>query len=458
MLNPREILQALAAKEIDFVGFQQQQQNLTRYYLAQLQTLASQDYAQLYAQITALPTPGAIPTSELAQANPDWAILFTEHFAHHQAAQHWASQQLAGNPTFAVDGAQILPPTGILPPVAAIQIAQFENRHTITGHYRKQTHWEILTPSELRFDPYSEHQFSLQEVNLRRWRLELETLQHYMRTTASSPSYQANLSEYLPDVLSNNYPLTTAPIATLSSASVLPAVGQASTKTSPTTACEKTNFPPVVLLDGSLIISFAERWHQDQRQAFLDPLLQLLDTAAATRIPVVGYVGSSYACDLLVMLRKLASANGHLAPTAQTPAITDDQDLLASTTASEHLCDAYLFRHLTWGSRSIFLRCARAGILQDCGPHREGLGFLYLKTNQGLPARLEIPYWVYEQGLLDYVVNIVLSETVVGLGHPYALTAVQQAANISPTERATFYQLLQHFAAQQQSTLKLTPH
>jgi hypothetical protein len=54
---------------------------------------------------------------------------------------------------------------------------------------------------------------------------------------------------------------------------------------------------------------------------------------------------------------------------------------------------------------------------------------------------------VYEQGLLDYVINIVLSEVIVGLGHPYALSVAQRAANISTTERETFYQLLRQFTA-----------
>jgi NurA domain len=480
MLNPGEILQALAAKAVDFTDFQQQQRDLTATYQAQLSRLRQQNPSLLRAQLAALSMPGAIPSLELQQANDDWSVLFSENFPHHQAAQTWAAQQLAQHATFAVDGAQIMPPPGVLPPVAAIQIAQFENPHTTTGKYRKQTHWEVLTPSELRFDPYSEHLFSRQEINLRRWRLELETLQQYMLATAAarqappfakkqSPSNLSNPSNHQSDPQSKG--LFERQFESQFETQFDPQL-ETQFESQPTHHADSTSLPPVLLLDGSLIISFAERWHQDQRQAFLEPLISLLDTANATRIPLVGYVGTSYACDLLVMLRKLAGATGpndRYDRFSSNLAISDDWAMETTTTAtstayetptystnadpnsanvySEHFCDAYLFKHLSWGSRSIFFRCARAGILQDCQQHRDGVGFVYLKINQGLPARLEIPYWVYEQGLLDYVINIVLSEVIVGLGHPYALSVAQRAANISTTERETFYQLLRQFTA-----------
>src|SRR5947208_2139400 len=48
------------------------------------------------------------------------------------------------------------------------------------------------------------------------------------------------------------------------------------------------NSPPVVFLDSSIVISFAERWHDDQRKLFIEPVVRLLDTAQVTGIPVIG--------------------------------------------------------------------------------------------------------------------------------------------------------------------------
>ena len=42
---------------------------------------------------------------------------------------------------------------------------------------------------------------------------------------------------------------------------------------------------------------------------------------------------------------------------------------------------------------------------------QRGIGFVYLKTSRDLPpARLEIPLWVYQAGLLDEVVDLMVKE------------------------------------------------
>ncbi len=267
-------------------------------------------------------------------------------------------------------------------PIAAIQVAWFENPHTPDGNYTKNTRFEILSPNDLLMGKSaSERQISDQMVNLRRFQLEIETLCNYMETY--------------------------------------------------TLKHDTTEFPPVVFLDGSIVISFAERWHEDQRKLFTEPIIRLLDVAQMTNIPVVGYVDTTYACDLAVMLKYFFQLD-----IAHSP-----------------VHDAYLFRNLNWGDRTIFFTCARAGLLDSFGKHKRGVGFVYLKTNQGLPARLDIPVWVYEKGLLDYVISLVQAEVVVGLGYPYPLATADATAFISTQDREAFYRLFQQFAKDQELQL-----
>jgi hypothetical protein len=78
------------------------------------------------------------------------------------------------------------------------------------------------------------------------------------------------------------------------------------------------------------------------------------------------------------------------------------------------------------------------------------VGFVYLQTTgEGAPARLDIPAWVYEKGLIDEVVDTVRAECVVGNGYPYALETADAAAVITQSDREQFLRAMQEFAAEQ---------
>jgi hypothetical protein len=79
------------------------------------------------------------------------------------------------------------------------------------------------------------------------------------------------------------------------------------------------------------------------------------------------------------------------------------------------------------------------------------VGFVYLQTTgEGAPARLDIPAWVYDEGLLDEVVDTVRAECVVGNGYPYALETADAAAVINGHDREQFLRAMQEFAVEQQ--------
>jgi hypothetical protein len=75
------------------------------------------------------------------------------------------------------------------------------------------------------------------------------------------------------------------------------------------------------------------------------------------------------------------------------------------------------------------------------------VGFSYLQTTgASSPARLDVPVWIYDAGLLDDVLNGVRAECISGLGYPYALEAADEAALISGRDREQFLRAVQEFA------------
>jgi hypothetical protein len=193
--------------------------------------------------------------------------------------------------------------------------------------------------------------------------------------------------------------------------------------------------PPVVFFDSLLVISFAELLPPDQREFYVSEILSLLDTSRQTAIPVVGYIDTSYARDLANMLQTAFAL-------ADSPRVVDAPMLSDS---------------MKWGDRTRLFRCARRGILEFYGDEwRRGVGFVYLKTTGDRPpSRVDIPMWVYERGLLDYVIDTVRGEVIVGNGYPYALESADQTAVISQRDREMFYAVFQEFAEREGLDLKI---
>ncbi|HSE99090.1 MAG TPA: DNA double-strand break repair nuclease NurA, partial [Blastocatellia bacterium] len=187
--------------------------------------------------------------------------------------------------------------------------------------------------------------------------------------------------------------------------------------------------PPVVFFDSLLVISFAELLPEEMRSFYIAEIISLLDTSSATGIPVVGYIDRSFARDIVNMLQ----------------ASLDLEE-------SPRLNDSALFAPLMkWGDRTPLFRCERRGILSQYDERwQHALGFLYLKTASDVPpSRLDMPLWVYEQGLLDYVVDTVRAEVIVGNGYPYPLEAADATAVLSARDREMFYSIFQEFAGRE---------
>jgi hypothetical protein len=398
MIHREKILQQLQSKRDQFVAFEDSFQDEAGRYLDALDRMSMLPGSELTRRLAPVKTPGALPTAEF-DAAAGLRVEFPHKWKNHQEAREWAFGALLDHPTFAVDGSQIRPDDDFSIPIAAVQVAWFENRHTVDGLYVKDARFEVLTPEDLTVEFGDDRVISEQQVNLRRFELEIESLCASMKKL-SEPGEK------------------------------LSAAGGDAAKLA------------VAFFDSSLVISFADRLQGEAQERHIRAMLELLRSSEKTGVPVVGYVDSSRARDLVHMVATLFKLND-----------------------AEKIHDAWLVAsRLTWGARTPMFVCARGGadrkqqgILEKFEEYRRGVGFVYLKTSATAPpARLEIPLWVLERGLLDQVIDLVIAEVVVGNGYPYVIQSADAAAVINSRDRDAFYDIFQRFAREQEIGLRIS--
>jgi len=398
MIQRDKILQQLQSKRDQFVAFEDSFQDEAGRYLDALDRMSMLPGSELTRRLAPVITPGALPTAEF-DAAAGLRVEFPHKWKNHQEAREWAFDALLDHPTFAVDGSQIRPDDDFSIPIAAVQVAWFENRHTVDGRYVKDARFEVLTPEDLTVEFGDDRVISELQVNLRRFELEIESLCASMKKL-SEPGEK------------------------------LSAAGGDAAKLA------------VAFFDSSLVISFADRLQGEAQERHVRAMLELLRTSEKTGVPVVGYVDGSRSRDLVHMVASLFKLND-----------------------AEKIHDAWLVAsRLTWGARTPMFVCARGGadrkqqgVLEMFEEYRRGVGFVYLKTSATAPpARLEIPLWVLERGLLDQVIDLVIAEVVVGNGYPYVIQSADAAAVINSRDRDAFYAIFQRFAREQEIGLRIS--
>ncbi len=346
-----------------------------------------------------LPPAGARPGIEFdrwlvsaSQGNYHGPVFpFGRDFSNHEQARQWA-ECIEGITTLAVDGSQLQPWRDASIPVALIQVGIFANPHAQGRPYTKDVRIEVLSPDEImeeakteRVDPNS-YPYSELQVTLRRYMLEIETIcsqmeQHARTRRRSDPAYS-----------------------------------------------------PVVFFDGSLVVSFALTMPSPYRERYIMSAVSLLRASEDFRVPLIGYIDTSYARDMITMLLRLD---------AMQP-----QPTLRET---KRIHDALLWQgHLHWGDRTPAMICARGDVLEGYGAYREKVAFCYLQTTSNRPpARLEFPRWMIDDGVLEPVLDVVRAEVIIGQGYPYAIEAADAVAVITMQDRAEFYAQFQEFIQKQ---------
>jgi hypothetical protein len=183
---------------------------------------------------------------------------------------------------------------------------------------------------------------------------------------------------------------------------------------------------PLAFFDGTLLISISLP-RTSLQSIFVAEMVELINLSEETEVPIVGFVDQSFAADLISLLDALAESFLH-----QPSKIWKDAQLLRVETLKN------------WGERTAFFYCRRHGLRESYG---DSVGFFYLQTtDEGAPARVDVPTWIYERGFLDEVADVIRAECVIGLGYPYALETADATAVISTRDREIFLRALQDFA------------
>src|SRR5262245_14777020 len=192
MIHNHKIVERLREKWPQFAAFNDTSRDDAKDYLDALRRLSEFSSQSLISLLARADTPGALPTHEFEKA-PDLRCEFPIKFENHQEARSWAFDVLLDHTTFAVDGSQIRPDPGLNIPVAAVQVAWFENRHSQEGSYAKDIEFEILAPDELIVDFNGERSISDQTVSTRRFEIEIETLCRLMQKVATERGSSAKI-------------------------------------------------------------------------------------------------------------------------------------------------------------------------------------------------------------------------------------------------------------------------
>ncbi|NIS81869.1 MAG: DNA double-strand break repair nuclease NurA [Anaerolineales bacterium] len=369
MLVPEKVLTALIAKRKRFTTSKRSQEEALTAMEHALSDFDGLSLEECEAKLKEIPRPGAHPSSE-KESHQGVVVPFSERWSNHAQARAWAMEILKGKPTFAADGSQIVPSSELSIPVGVVQVGWFENPHQAQGDYVKDVAVEILTPEELGDEPKETDGFPGWTINFRRFRREIEVIVEYMERKAG------------------------------------------------------TKPAPLCFFDGSLIISFAGLMAPERQRQYAEAVTQLIDTSAKTKVPLVGYVDTSAARDLVDMLAHLSDA-----------------------TVADRISDATLLRTgMSWGDRSQIFICARNDNMQF-NEYYEQVCFSYLKTTRRHPpARVEFPRWIVMAGEHERLFDLVRSECIVGTGYPYALETADALAVLGAQDRERFYRLFQKFS------------
>jgi NurA domain len=182
---------------------------------------------------------------------------------------------------------------------------------------------------------------------------------------------------------------------------------------------------PLAFYDNTLLVPFP--LSKEGKSKYIEEILSLVEFSKECEVPLVGYVARSFSRDLLTFLD-----------------IFDGEEMENSSIFDADILFPNVLKF--WGDRTAFLISKRKGLHEFFG---DSVGFVYLQTTTNAsPARIEIPTWIYEQGFLDAVIDVIRAECVVGLGYPYALETADATAVISRNDQENFYRILEEFSTE----------
>ena len=148
MLYRTHVLSALERRREQFVSFERGLRDGVGELASRLRALAGRTGEEVRRESESEGKRVTFPSDELERAHGA-VVPFGERWRSHEEARRWALGALSNRVTFAADGSQLFPGREASVPVAAVQVASFENPHSPEGRYLKDVHFELITPDEL---------------------------------------------------------------------------------------------------------------------------------------------------------------------------------------------------------------------------------------------------------------------------------------------------------------------
>jgi hypothetical protein len=394
MLYRTHVLSALEERRDDFINFGRSQREEVLASARRLRALGGRTAAEVRRESGASAARVSFPSDELERAG-GVVVPFNRAWRSHEEARRWALEALRGRVTFAADGSQVFPGREASVPVAAVQVASFENPHAPEGRYLKDVHFEVITPEQLLGGGRA-YDSPEQVVAARRFELEARAVCQFLERGRGWRG--------------------------------------------------RGERAPVAFFDNTLVVASLRKETEILfSKRYVAALRELVTLSRETEVPVVGYVDHSYAPDMRGLLEGLH-------PEAPKTNVYDAQLLRARGEGHPPLLEL-------WGDRTVFWHCQRPNLAASFFDERGAplVGFVYLQTTgEGHPARLDIPAWVYGAGLLEEVIDTVRAECVVGNGYPYAIETADEAAVMTARDREHFLRAMQDFADQHRLDFRIS--
>lgn len=375
-------------KREEFLTFDNEWRKDVVEYARQLAALGSMGSGPLRDKLSEVRAPGALPSADLDELK-SISIPFSYTWKSHEEARRWALEALTEHTTCAVDGSQYIPGRDISLPLAAVQIAVFENPHHSDGKYLKESELILVTPGEIMRSGADADSL----ISFRRFEEEVKALRRFIERHQGWE--------------------------------------------------ERGEPMPLGFLDGTLLISYTKPRNRLQDK-FVGAVTDLVRFSRDNRVPIVGYIDHSYACDLINLLEVLEGSRSEYS--------LYDAQLLRTHFDRQSILNG-------WGDRTPFFYCMREGLHEEFYDESGDplVGFVYLQTTgEGLPARLDIPSWIYKEAKLDSLIDLVRGECVVGNGYPYPIETADATAVITAQDREKFLRAIQDFSERERLQFRVS--
>lgn len=202
----------------------------------------------------------------------------------------------------------------------------------------------------------------------------------------------------------------------------------------------------VALVDGSLMQLVNVLSKEAQVQVLMAEYRQTVKAFRDLGVPVIGYISQPASQMVMRAIRMLACDKP--VPCESRPSepcgcqplwSVDDGDLL--------------WQLLGAGQHSPVFEAIFSYLVGENAQHAKDMVFTYLATQYEI-VRLEFPVWVWQQGLLDRAVSILLHQCRLGQGYPNSLTLSHQYAVLHNSDRESYYFLLERAGLMKKTTEK----